>query len=58
MIPACAATADGTALLLANRFAESQTTHIAPDAIEVAVRDVFPFLAAADILKIDIEGSG
>ena len=57
MIPACAATADGTALLLADRFAESQTTHGAPGAIEVAARDVFPFLAAADLVKIDIEGS-
>jgi FkbM family methyltransferase len=57
LIPACAATADGTALLLAGRFAESRITQAAPGAIEVASRDVFPFLRAADLVKIDIEGS-
>jgi FkbM family methyltransferase len=57
VIEACAATADGTALLLADRFAESRITRDAPDAIEVTARDAFPFLAAADLVKIDIEGS-
>ena len=57
MIPACAATTDGTALLLAGRFAESQTTRDPRGSVEVAARDVFPYLAAADLVKIDIEGS-
>ena len=56
LTPACAATADRTALLLADRFAESRITGEAPGAIEVASRDVLPFLAAADLVKIDIEG--
>ena len=57
VIEACAAPADGTALLLADRFAESHVTRDSPEAIEVAARDVLPFLAAADLVKIDIEGS-
>ena len=57
VIPGCAGTADGTALLLAGRFAESRTTRDAPGASEVAARDVFPYLAEADLVKIDIEGS-
>jgi FkbM family methyltransferase len=57
LVPACAATADGTALLLADRFAESRITREVPGTIEVASRDVFPFLATADLLKMDIEGS-
>jgi hypothetical protein len=57
LIPACAATADGHVLLLADRFAESRVSHEAQGAIEVASRDVFPFLEAADFVKMDIEGS-
>ncbi len=53
-----AATADGTALLLAGRFAESQLVSTGQQGgIEVPVRDVLPILASADLVKIDVEGA-
>lgn len=57
VIQACAAAADGTALLLAGRFAESRVTRAAAGTIEVPARDVFPFLRAVDFVKMDIEGA-
>lgn len=57
VIRAAAAAADGRALLLAGRYAESQVTLGASGAIDVDARDVFPFLATAHLVKIDVEGS-
>jgi FkbM family methyltransferase len=57
LVEACAATTDGTVSFLSGLSVRS---HVAVDdspAIEVAAKDVFPYLDGADLLKIDIEGS-
>jgi FkbM family methyltransferase len=59
VVPACAATHEGTVRFVAGEFAES---HVAAadskeDTIELPSVDAFRFLHAADLVKIDIEGS-
>ena len=56
VLPVCAGTADGTTRFLAGRFAES---HVGddPDALELPVLDVYPYLADADVIKMDAEGA-
>ena len=59
VVPACAATHEGTVRFVAGEFAES---HVAAegsgeDTIELPSVDAFRFVQAADLVKIDIEGS-
>jgi FkbM family methyltransferase len=54
LVQACAATADGTVRFRQGQFLESRITD---DGDDVPAVDVFPFLATADLIKIDIEGA-
>ncbi len=59
VVPACAGTREGTVRFVAGEFAES---HVAADGsgedtIELACVDTFRFAGAADLVKMDIEGS-
>jgi FkbM family methyltransferase len=59
VVPACATTHEGSVRFVAGEFAES---HVAAadsdeDTIELASVDAFRFAKAADLVKIDIEGS-
>jgi FkbM family methyltransferase len=54
LVQACAATADGTVLFRQGQFLESR---IADEGDAVRAVDVFPLLATADLIKIDIEGA-
>lgn len=54
VIEACAGTRDGTVAFRSGHFLESR---IADDGDPVPVCDVFPVLAGADLIKIDIEGA-
>jgi len=58
IVPACAAGADGEVPFMAGRFAESRVPEAGAEGVTVPVeaRDVFPDLAEADLVKIDIEG--
>jgi FkbM family methyltransferase len=54
VVEACAGTANGSVLFQHGHFLESR---IAPDGEPVPVADVFPALATANLIKIDIEGA-
>jgi len=54
VIEACAGTQDGVVPFRAGQFLESR---IADDGEPTVVRDVFPMLADADLIKMDIEGA-
>ena len=58
IVAACAAGADGRTEFMAGRFAESRVPEgaAAGPTVSVPVRDVFPDLGDADLVKIDIEG--
>ena len=58
IVEACAAGTDGQVPFLAGRFAESRVPEAGAEGptVTVAARDVFPDLAEADLVKIDIEG--
>jgi hypothetical protein len=53
-VQASAATADGKVSFLGGRFT---TSHIGAGGIEIPAADVFPYLAEADLAKLDIEGA-
>lgn len=59
VVPACAATREGTVRFVAGEFAESHvaTEDSGEDTIELPCVDAFRFAQAADLVKIDIEGS-
>lgn len=54
VVEACAGTRNGTVHFRAGDFLQSQ---IAEDGQPTALRDVFPMLEDADLIKIDIEGA-
>ncbi len=54
VIQACAGTRDGTVLFRSGHFLESQ---IADDGAPTSMRDAFPLMANAHLIKIDIEGA-
>jgi FkbM family methyltransferase len=57
IVRAAAGTSDGTVPFAGGRFAESEVASSPGlETIDVPSRDVFPFLADADLVKIDIEG--
>jgi FkbM family methyltransferase len=56
VIEACAGTAGGTVPFRAGQYAESQIGD-GPGSGPVPVRDVFPHLADADVVKLDAEGA-
>ncbi len=58
IVPACAAAAAGEVAFMGGRFAESRVPEPGAEGPTriVAVHDVFPDLADADLVKIDIEG--
>jgi FkbM family methyltransferase len=55
LVEACAAVEDGTVRFASGKFGLSGTDE--EGNIDVAALDVFPYLADADMIKIDIEGS-
>jgi FkbM family methyltransferase len=57
LVEAFAATAAGTVGFAAGEHATSHAASAGEDAVDVSAVDVLPELAAADLLKIDIEGS-
>ncbi len=59
VVPACAATREGTVRFVAGEFAESHVAgaDCSEETIELACVDTFRFAQAADLVKIDIEGS-
>ncbi len=59
VVAACAGTKEGTVRFVAGEFAESHvaTDGSGEDTIELACVDTFRFAGAADLVKMDIEGS-
>jgi len=58
LVPACAATSDGTVAFSATGDPESRAVDLPPtaDVVTVEKRDVFPYVDGVDLLKMDIEG--
>jgi FkbM family methyltransferase len=57
VVEACAAARDGVVPFEVGRFGVSRVAEDGPGTAEMPAKDVFPYLAAADLAKIDIEGA-
>ena len=57
LVEACAATAPGEVRFAAGSYSNSRIAHEGEDGVVVPAVDVFPYLADADFVKIDIEGA-